>query len=189
MLKKKWMSALALTCVFSTGLASAQELFMYPNKGQSQEQLQKDKFECYEWAKGQTGFDPLNLPEVATQQPVQTYVPPPPPRPQASVPGTALKSGAAGALIGAGLGALLRGRHGLLTGTAVGGASGAVIGGVKQSNENRREIAAQNQAQYQAQTQAQSQARTAEQEKYLQQRDRYERALEACLEGRGYTIK
>ena len=37
----------------------AQEMFIYPSKGQSAAQQDKDKYECYNWAKGQTGFDPI----------------------------------------------------------------------------------------------------------------------------------
>jgi hypothetical protein len=37
---------------------SAPELIAYPKNGQSLEQQGKDKFECYQWAVSQTGFDP-----------------------------------------------------------------------------------------------------------------------------------
>ncbi len=30
----------------------------YPAKGQNPEQQEQDQFDCYSWAKGQTGFDP-----------------------------------------------------------------------------------------------------------------------------------
>ena len=39
----------------------AQDPFIYPDKGQSNEQMEKDKYECYSWAKGQTGFDPMQV--------------------------------------------------------------------------------------------------------------------------------
>lgn len=42
-----------------TGSALAQELVVYPSKGQSKEQMERDKYECYQWAKQQTGFDPM----------------------------------------------------------------------------------------------------------------------------------
>ena len=45
--------------MFFTGSAVTQEFMIYPAKGQSQEQMEKDKFECYTWAKQQTGFDPM----------------------------------------------------------------------------------------------------------------------------------
>jgi hypothetical protein len=31
---------------------------IYPKNGQSKEQQAADQFECHNWAKGQTGFDP-----------------------------------------------------------------------------------------------------------------------------------
>lgn len=35
-----------------------QELFVYPNEGQNEEQINQDKYECHLWAVEQTGFDP-----------------------------------------------------------------------------------------------------------------------------------
>ena len=35
-----------------------QELFVYPNSGQTSEQLDQDKYECHLWAVNQSGFDP-----------------------------------------------------------------------------------------------------------------------------------
>jgi hypothetical protein len=49
--------SLALFAVFLASSALAQDLIIYPAKGQSQEQMEKEKFECYTWAKQQTGFD------------------------------------------------------------------------------------------------------------------------------------
>jgi hypothetical protein len=36
----------------------AADLMIYPKNGQSKEQQAADQFECHNWAKGQTGFDP-----------------------------------------------------------------------------------------------------------------------------------
>jgi hypothetical protein len=44
--------------VAAQGAAAPTDLIVYPKNGQTQEQLGKDKFECYRWAVGQTGFDP-----------------------------------------------------------------------------------------------------------------------------------
>ena len=52
-----------------SGIISAQEMMIYPAKGQSQEQLDKDKYECYSWAKKQTGFDPMQVPTASTPPP------------------------------------------------------------------------------------------------------------------------
>ena len=38
--------------------APAQNMFVYPNRGQSAEQEAKDRYECHRWAVDQTGFDP-----------------------------------------------------------------------------------------------------------------------------------
>ena len=35
-----------------------QELFVYPNEGQTEEELGQDKYECHLWAVDKTGFDP-----------------------------------------------------------------------------------------------------------------------------------
>src|SRR5215469_14664887 len=54
------------------GWASAQvpstsaEPFIYPSKGQTAQQEQKDKYACYDWASQQTGFDPAQ--ELEDQQ-------------------------------------------------------------------------------------------------------------------------
>ena len=36
-----------------------QDLIIYPKNGQSKDQQAADRYECHSWAKGQTGFDPL----------------------------------------------------------------------------------------------------------------------------------
>ena len=36
----------------------AQDIYVYPAKGQSQEQQDRDRYECHSWAVKQTGFDP-----------------------------------------------------------------------------------------------------------------------------------
>jgi hypothetical protein len=40
--------------------AAASGLIAYPRNGQSEQQQSQDKFECHNWAKGQTGFDPTS---------------------------------------------------------------------------------------------------------------------------------
>jgi hypothetical protein len=47
------------------------QTYFYPTKGQTPQQEQSDKGQCYAWAVQQTGFDPAN-PQVAA--------PPPPPQ-------------------------------------------------------------------------------------------------------------
>jgi hypothetical protein len=57
----KWAFAVLVFAVFPVSHVQAQELIVYPAKGQSNEQMEKDKFECYSWAKGQTGFDSMQM--------------------------------------------------------------------------------------------------------------------------------
>jgi hypothetical protein len=48
--------------------AAAEQLYIYPQRGQSDEQQAKDRYECHRWAVEQTGFDPSqpdgNVPEA-----------------------------------------------------------------------------------------------------------------------------
>ena len=48
----------------------ASELMIYPNEGQDDVQQDKDNYECYSWAKGESGFDPM-APPTATEPPPQ----------------------------------------------------------------------------------------------------------------------
>ena len=87
-----------LVCLSMTGLASAQGkalsasvgLYVYPANNQAPEQQSKDDYECFSWAKGQTGHDPMNPQpiQVATQQT------------QSGPDGSILRGAAAGAIIG-----------------------------------------------------------------------------------------
>ena len=156
-------TALILFATLCSGPVLAQDLIIYPNKGQSQEQLDKDKYECYSWAKQQTGFDPM-------QQPKATE---PPPQQQAQQGGV-VRGGARGALVGVTAGAIA-GDAG--KGAAIGAASGALIGGARRQDQMRQQEQAEQQW-------AQEQAAT-----YTKNRDGYDRAYGACLEGRGYTVK
>ena len=38
--------------------AAAEDVFIYPKNGQTQEQQVADQYECHAWSKNQTGFDP-----------------------------------------------------------------------------------------------------------------------------------
>jgi hypothetical protein len=47
-----------LTSLAAVGLAFGQELYIYPNHGQSAEKQSHNRYECHTWAVRQTGFDP-----------------------------------------------------------------------------------------------------------------------------------
>jgi hypothetical protein len=151
--------------MFWVGTASAAEPIIYPKEKQTKEQMEKDKFECYTWAKEQTGFDPM--------QPVA--VSPPAPAGSQGPKGERLVGAARGAAVGAVVGEIASDDAG--KGAAAGAAAGAMAGGMKKRQNQR------NQAQAQQEKGQQEQAALA------QKRDAYNRAHGACLEGRGYTVK
>ena len=161
--KMKILMLLFMASLLFAGPTLGDDVFIYPTKGQSKQQQDKDKYECYNWAKQQTGFDPM-------QQPKATE---PPPQQQAQQGGV-VRGGARGALVGVTAGAIA-GDAG--KGAAIGAASGALIGGARRQDQMRQQQQAEQQW-------AQEQAAT-----YTKNRDGYDRAYGACLEGRGYTVK
>ena len=42
----------------AAALAQGGDIYVYPAKGQSQAQQDRDRYECHSWAVKQTGFDP-----------------------------------------------------------------------------------------------------------------------------------
>jgi hypothetical protein len=118
---------------FVSGLftATGAEMFVYPAKGQSQEQQSKDEYACHQWAVQQTGFDPTK------QQPSSSGK-------SSSGGGDIVKGGAVGALLGLGIGSLA-GQSG--TGAAIGAGAGALFGGLRRHDKDKQQEAAQQQAQ------------------------------------------
>jgi hypothetical protein len=49
--------------------AQQMDLMIYPKNGQSKEQQAADQYECHNWAKGQTGFDPTQPADNAAGNP------------------------------------------------------------------------------------------------------------------------
>jgi hypothetical protein len=135
--------------------AGAQQLFIYPQRGQSPQQQQQDRFECHQWAVQQTGFDPM----------MGTAPPPPPPAPTTG----AVRGAARGAAIGA-VGGAIGGNAG--RGAAIGAGTGATFGAIRRNDQIR-----QGQAQQAAHAQQTG-----------QQMESFNRAVAACLAGRGYTV-
>ncbi|ART82108.1 hypothetical protein CBP31_05275 [Oceanisphaera profunda] len=101
----------------------AQEVFIYPSKEQSPELQEQDQFECYNWAKTNTGYDPTNN------------------TPASNASANQHTGGVArGALGGAAIGAIAGDSS---QATARGAATGALIGGVRQGRANQQGQAAQ----------------------------------------------
>jgi outer membrane lipoprotein SlyB len=157
-----------LVVALAAGPALAQDFMIYPAKGQSQDQTEKDKFACYEWAKKQSGFDPMETPRTST---------PPPQKAEGSTAGGAVQGGVVGGLLGVGIGALAGGKKGAGRGALIGGLGGATIGGVRSHDQ-------QQQAERRRQEWADREAA-----QYMQKRDAYNRGYSACLEAKGYTVR
>jgi hypothetical protein len=159
-------SIVALLVVVLAGFsARAQEPIVYPAKGQSAKQQEKDQYECYGWAKGNSGFDPMAVPRTST----------PPPSGGTSVGGSAVRGAAGGAAVGAAAGAIAGGKAG--KGAAIGAASGGMLNGMSAAGQNRR---------------ASDERRDWERREaasYAANRQKYDRAFGACMDGRGYTVK
>lgn len=156
------LAAVIIGCC--AGAALAQQPFIYPTRGQSQQQLQFDKGQCYTWGVQQSGYDPANPPTP----------PPPPPMGGGEPQGDQVAKGLfGGALLGAGIGAI--------SGNAGEGAAiGALFGGIR-----RARMAEQQQQQQQQQQTAYAQQQQAAQGQGLYN---YQRAFKACMNGRGYNV-
>jgi hypothetical protein len=146
-------------------------VYFYPTQGHTPtaQQQDRDKYECNGWAVQKTAFDP-SLPNVPPHQRVRVVA--------RSPPGA---STAAGAVTGAVVGAAVSNPWHAGRGTLIGALAGAAIGGIADA-ERTAEV---NHIEAQANANADA-ARTAAME---QKATEYRRAMTACLEGRGYSVR
>jgi hypothetical protein len=144
------------------------QLYFYPKEGQTNEQQSRDHYECYNWAVKQTGFDPGQS-EIPTNQRVRVVPMPPPGHDTATL-----------AIAGAVLGALIGGPRHAVGGALIGASSGAIAGAA--SDSARLESARQQEEAYAAR----DGARDAQLEAKAHG---FRRAMSACMEGRGYSVR
>jgi len=165
---RRKMKIVIFIMALSAGTTFGQDLVVYPAGGQSNEQTEKDQFECYSWAKEQSGFDPMQMPTASSPAPAKG---------DKSVAGGAVKGGVAGGVGGALIGAIAGGTKGARKGAAIGGLSGGAIGGMRSGSQNKQANAKREQWEREQANQ------------YMQQRNLYNRNFAACMEGRGYSVK
>lgn len=137
------------------------QVYFYPARGQDPDLQDRDRYECYLWARKQTGFDP-SAPNLA---PHQRFV---------AVPASPGQDVAAGAITGAVIGSVVARPGHSAEGAIVGAVAGATLGAASGSaREQQAARATKQHMNAQVELQASS----------------YRRALTACLEGRGYTVR
>jgi hypothetical protein len=157
--------ALLALALLLPSLAAAQsgQMYVYPQKGQSAQQQDKDRYACHSWAVQQTGFDPSRAyPSNPNTLDPQPYRP---------SPHHVLKGAGRGAALGA-VGGAITGDAG--KGAAAGAAMGGLAGGFRRRDERMQQQAAQQHAQQARASQAGAE---------------YQRAMAACLDARGYSVK
>jgi hypothetical protein len=142
------------------------QIVVYPAQGQTQEQLERDRYECHVWAVQQSGFDPSQPGGRAGERVVVEPANPP-------GSGTAI-----GAIAGAILGAAIAGPRQAGFGAVFGGLTGAAVGTASDAN-------AQAQANYEQSRLDAGYNQNAAQG--AQRASNYRRAISACLDARGYT--
>jgi hypothetical protein len=141
------------------------KVYFYPLQDQSADQQDRDRYECHYWSVRQTGFDPSL--RIAPPELRAAVIP-------ARAPGQVIGTAAA---VGAVIGAVAADSGDSARGALVGAMAGAFVGSAAASAEA-------------------GQAREIEQRRESRGAGRYEqeaagfrRAMSACLEGRGYSVK
>ena len=151
------VAVLCSSCVPATIMAD--EFMIFPNNNQTAEQLDQDKYDCYNWAKNESGFDPM-APPTATEPPPQ----------QAAQKGGAGRGLVRGAAVGAVFGSSS-------SDTKKAAGAGMAIGGMRRQDQKRKE------------QQAREQWEREQTQIYTENRNRYNRGYAACLEGKNYTVR
>jgi len=148
------------------------DVYFYPAAGRSisAEQQDRDKYECNSWAVQKTGFDP-SLPNVPPHQRVRVVAGGPP-------PGADVAAGAVtGGVVGAAVSSPWHAGRGLVLGALAGAAIGGIVDAERTAEANR------------VADEANSRAHNAQAAAFERRATDYRRAMMACLEGRGYSVR
>ena len=159
------LTIVAITVVFNDaiaqdgGISKSLGLYVFPSDNQDKATQESDEMACFNWAKEQTGYDPINPTKYVGNEVDQ------------SPDGSAVKGSAMGAAGGAAIGAI--------AGDAGKGAAiGAVVGGARGIRAKKSKDQQQQQANNAAANAASTDAA-----------NDYNKAFSACMEGKGYTVK
>jgi uncharacterized protein YcfJ len=121
-MKKMRVYFFVLLISLSLSFSTFAELVIYPSKGQSKEQISKDKGICRDWAIKETGVDPDKLASESTNV-------------QSRKDHKMAKGAASGALVGGAAGSF-SGDFG--KGAAIGAVVGAITGGLSKGRDKKR---------------------------------------------------
>jgi hypothetical protein len=143
----------------AAGSGQAAAFAIYPAKGQTAKQQDRDKYECHDWARGQSGFDPAQ------------------PNPAPSSSATAAAPDRTGAMV-----------RGAMRGAAVAELSGHDAGKGAATGVVGATVAGRIREQQAAQAR-QQQAMQQQQAGRAQQKAAYDRAFAACMDARGYVVR
>jgi hypothetical protein len=153
------MRAAALAVLLCAGGSVVAQPVVYPAVGQTPEQQAKDQAECNAWAQQTTGVDPVAIAQQSASTPAPT-----------GGSGQRVKGALGGAAAGAVIGGIADKDVG--ESAAIGAVVGTIGGGMRQRRQQQ-----QQQSAYQAQQQQAQQAL-----------DTYQRAANACMQGRNYVV-
>jgi len=145
----------------ASSLADSVGLFVYPPEGKTESERGQDDYQCYDWAKNETSYDPMNS---NTPQKVE------------AAPHAKAGSGLRGALRGAARGAVI---GEIVDDEASKGAQVGAATGVMRARSASR----------QANQQAADAQNSANQQAYAQNQGNFKKAMSICLEARGYSVK
>ena len=145
----------------ASSLAGSVGLFVYPPEGKTQSEREQDDYQCYNWAKNETRYDPMNSNK---------------PQKVEADPHAKSGSGLRGALRGAARGAVIGeiADDDASKGAQAGAALGMMRGRTASRQANQQAAGAQN---------------SANQLAYAQNQDNFKKAMSICLEARGYSVK
>ena len=158
-------------------------VFVFGKAGQSADQQLKDETDCYAAAKQQSGIDPKAPPPAAKTEEQKKAEQQAAAQNAPQAKGGRARGAARGAAGGAAIGAIADDEAG--KGAAAGAVAGTMRGGIKQRQSN---AAAQKQA---AANVAAQQQKEEEQAKaaHAEGLDTFQRAFEACMDARNYSVK